>query len=202
MGGVGADLMSGGTGNDTYAIDNPLDVVIEGAGQGTDTILADAFSINLANYANVENVVLAGTGDFSLVGSAANNMLQGNEGDNLITGGRGKDMLFGYDGADTFRYTSIKDSTVKANGRDTIEDFTRADGDLMDLSAIDAKTGSGNQAFKWIGKSNFHEKKGELHYVVKNGNAYVEGDTNGDGEADFAILVKNVTKLNAGDFDL
>jgi hypothetical protein len=37
-------------------------------------------------------------------------------------------------------------------------------------------------------------KKGELYYVVKNGDATVEGDVNGDGKADFAILLKHVTR--------
>ncbi|MEZ5829036.1 MAG: hypothetical protein R3D01_11970 [Hyphomicrobiales bacterium] len=29
------------------------------------------------------------------------------------------------------------------------------------------KKGSGNQAFKWIGKHGFHDRKGELHYVTR-----------------------------------
>ena len=33
-------------------------------------------------------------------------------------------------------------------------------------------------------------------------NALVEGDTNGDGKADFAILLKDVASLAATDFDL
>ncbi len=33
-------------------------------------------------------------------------------------------------------------------------------------------------------------------------NALVEGDTNGDGKADFAILLKNVASLAGTDFDL
>ncbi|MGH6734576.1 MAG: calcium-binding protein [Methyloceanibacter sp.] len=200
VGGDGPDQLAGGAGNDTYSLDSVLDTVIESAGQGTDTIQA-AFSINLANYANVENVLLAGTEDLSLIGSNARNFLQGNEGDNLIRGGRGGDSLFGYDGADTFVYTSVRDSTTRSSGRDTILDFNRVD-DLIDLSAIDARAGGGNQAFTFIGRQSFHERKGELHYIVRNGDAIVEGDVNGDGKADFAIRVNDVTRLNAGDFDL
>ena len=36
--------------------------------------------------------------------------------------------------------------------------------------------------------------------TVVNGNAVIEGDMNGDGKADFAIKVDNVTKLTAADF--
>jgi Ca2+-binding RTX toxin-like protein len=82
-----------------------------------------------------------GLGDFNLTGSSANNQLLGNEGDNIITGKGGADDLFGNDGADTFVFTALSDSKVKAAGRDTIEDFSTADGDQIDLSAIDAKKG-------------------------------------------------------------
>jgi Ca2+-binding RTX toxin-like protein len=192
----------GGTGNDTFVIDDQSDVVRELNNGGNDTVVTDAFSVNLASYPNIENATLTGDDNFSLRGTNLANRLIGNEGDNDLTGLKAKDLLLGNDGADTFVYTAINQSTVKGSGRDTIADFTRADGDLIDLSAIDAKGGSGNQAFTWIGKQNFDDKKGELHYVVQNGNAIVQGDTTGDGKADFAILVKGVTSLNAGDFDL
>lgn len=60
----------------------------------------------------------------------------------------------------------------------------------------------GNQAFKFIKKQDFHDKKGELRYKVKKGDAIVQGDVNGDGKADFSIHVDNVSKLKASDFDL
>jgi hypothetical protein len=41
-----------------------------------------------------------------------------------------------------------------------------------------------------------------LRYEVKNGDAYVSGDVNGDGVADFSIRVVGVTVLGAPDFML
>ena len=79
-------------------------------------------------------------------------------------------------------------------GRDTILDFERAT--IIDLSAIDAKKGEGNQDFTFIKKQDFHEAKGELRYKVKNGDALLEGDTNGDGKADFAVVVAGVTETH------
>jgi len=62
--------------------------------------------------------------------------------------------------------------------------------------------GAGNQAFKFIGKQDFHHHKGELHYFKQGSHITVEGDTNGDGHADFQIQVNGVGKLGAGDFIL
>ena len=55
-GGAGADTMIGGAGNDTYVVDNAGDVVIENAGEGTDTVQRVDHTYPLA--ANVENLTL------------------------------------------------------------------------------------------------------------------------------------------------
>ncbi len=52
----------------------------------------------------------------------------------------------------------MSDSTKKAAGRDTILDFNNLQGDEIDLSAIDAKKGNGNQDFTFIKKQGFHDK--------------------------------------------
>ncbi|MEZ5876216.1 MAG: matrixin, partial [Hyphomicrobiales bacterium] len=74
--------------------------------------------------------------------------------------------------------------------------------DQISLNRIDAKTGvAGNQAFKWIGTHDFHNVKGELRYIDKGATCIVQADVNGDGKADFEILVK-VDALLKGDFIL
>lgn len=86
-GGAGADTLIGGAGNDVYVID-AADVVVEAAGGGTDTVQA-GFSHRLA--AQVENLTLTGTGNFSATGNAGNNVITGNAGRNLMAGGAGND---------------------------------------------------------------------------------------------------------------
>jgi hypothetical protein len=46
---------------------------------------------------------------------------------------------------------------------------------------------TGNQAFSWIGGGAFSGTAGELRTFASGGYAWIEGDTNGDGSADFAI---------------
>ena len=70
------------------------------------------------------------------------------------------------------------------------------------LGSIDAKAGGGNQAFKFIAKQAFHHKAGELHYKFAGPNTLIEGDTNGDGRADFQIQLTGLKTLTAGDFVL
>jgi Ca2+-binding RTX toxin-like protein len=48
IGGGSGDDMAGGTGDDFYSLDSTSDIVTELAGQGTDTISTQFFSIDLA----------------------------------------------------------------------------------------------------------------------------------------------------------
>ena len=174
--------------------------------------VAVSTSVSLTLPPDVLGLTAIGKAHVNLTGNSLNNVITGNVGKNRIEGGsgadkiiggRGADQLFGGSGADTFAFTSIKDSTVKANGRDTVYDFSSRQKDKIDLKAIDASTKvKGNQAFKFIGSQAFHKKAGELRSEKVKGGAYVYGDVNGDGKADFAIMLKGVTKLTKGDFFL
>jgi fibronectin-binding autotransporter adhesin len=139
-----------------------------------------------------------------IFGLDGNDQLSGLGGSDTLIGGLGKDTMAGGDDADIFDF-NFKTESRKGGARDVITDFSGVSGgelDDIDLSGVDAKTGSGNQAFKWIGKAKFHDKKGELHYVKKAGFVIVEGDINGDGRADFQIAVQGVNALAKADFIL
>ncbi|WP_170976579.1 S8 family serine peptidase [Rhizobium sp. FKL33] len=152
----------------------------------------------------VENIQ-GGDGADKLTGSKVANTLDGARGADSLTGGAGKDALEGGAGADRFIFLSRTDSVV-GKDRDVIFDFTGAD--LIDLKAIDAKSGSGNDAFRFIKAQDFHDRAGELRFekIDKSGTAndltFIEGDVNGDGKADFQIALKGLITLGAGDFAL
>ena len=95
----GADTMIGGAGDDTYVVDNAGDIVTESSSTGgIDTVSA---SVTYALGANVENLILAGTGNINGTGNALDNTVTGNAGINTLTGGDGTDTLQGAAGADT-----------------------------------------------------------------------------------------------------
>ena len=154
--------------------------------------------------------VLGDDGNESLTGGGGANELHGEGGQDVISGRGGADMLIGGAdgdslrggrGGDDFVYAEVSDSTGNAaSTRDTILGF--GNDDLIDLRALDAKIGTGNQKFDFIGTNDFTGKKGQLRYELDSGDAIVQADVTGDGKADMTILVSDVTKLGANDFNL
>ncbi|HQS18686.1 M10 family metallopeptidase [Reyranella sp.] len=110
-GGAGADTMAGGAGNDRYIVDNVGDVVIEAAAGGLDTVQS---SVTYALGANVENLVLTGTGALSATGNALANNLTGNAGRNTLDGGLGADTMAGGLGDDTYLVDASGDIVIEA----------------------------------------------------------------------------------------
>lgn len=138
-----------------------------------------------------------GVGADHIVGLAGNDRLIGGRGDDLLVGGLGQDVLAGGLGKDTFKFKTIKESTVAAP--DVILDFTR--GDKIDLASIDANTKlAGNQDFKWLAARAFTGHAGELRYEKLKSDTFVYADVNGDKKADFAVRIDDPTKMLAGDF--
>jgi Ca2+-binding RTX toxin-like protein len=144
--------------------------------------------------------VLSGAGDDligggqqgdRLHGGLGNDRLFGYGGDDTLIGGAGADQLRGGHGADTFQFEAASDSAI--GFADTILDFQPID--KIDLLAIDANTTlEGNQAFDFIGTSAFSNVAGQLRTTFDAATRQwkVEGDTDGNGEADFAILVNRI----------
>ena len=131
------------------------------------------------------------------------NRIIGGASDDTLDGGGGADILRGGAGADTFAFSSLAD-TVDADGAiDRVFDFSRAQGDKIDLSAIDADlTRAGHQAFTFIGTDAFGV--GGTDYEVRvtgtrNGNSSIQFDSDHDGHADYAIFVHSDVPLTNAD---
>jgi len=114
-GGLGADIMKGGTGNDTFYVTAGDTVTDSG---GTDTIITSVDYYTLPT--NIENLVLVG-GTYATGNSAANTMT-GNTGNNTLDGSAGADTLIGGLGNDTYIVDNVGDvvSELFSQGTDLI----------------------------------------------------------------------------------
>jgi subtilisin family serine protease len=144
------------------------------------------------------DLLLGFGGNDTLSGLTGNDTLDGGAGNDLLISGAGRDVMTDGTGADVFRFTTLADSAVGTN-RDLITAFSQAEGDRIDLAAIDANTRlSGNQAFAFIGDASFGRIAGQLRFAA----GVLQADVNGDARADMEIAIQGVPTLLAADFVL
>ena len=76
--------------------------------------------------------------------------------------------------------------------------------DLIHLARIDADATSAgtDDAFTWIADAAFTGAAGELRYEIVGPDLVVQGDTDGNGTADFEITLTGVSELTEADFVL
>jgi len=225
IGGKGADRMRGGLGDDVYIVDDLGDMVSDVVAGGIDLVQA---SVDFTLGGHIERLSLIGAarigtgnaldnvlrgsngsdtlyglgGDDLIVGGTGLDTLDGGAGDDVLSGGSGRDTYIGGSGADRFTFLA-EDTSAARQFADRILDFSSADGDKIVLRAIDADTNLANdQAFTLIGSAAFGNIAGQLRVQTTNAFTYAEGDTNGDGVADFSIRLNGAVTLVAGDFVL
>ena len=207
FGGGGGDVISGGAGGDLLdggdGVDR-LDYSRSNAGVTVSLATGEASGGHAEGdeFSRFESLEGSGYADV-LTGDALVNRLFGGYGADRLTGGGAGDSLYGGTGADRFVFLDVADSR-SSSGRDVIYDFSRAEGDKIDLSGIDASIAAGgNQAFTFIGTGAFtNGVQGQVNYRVFGGYVMIYGDVNGDGAGDFSIQVQQVASLAASDFVL
>ena len=134
-GGVGADRMNGGKGDDTYFVDSTGDVVTDtlpGGDGGVDTVNS---SVSFTLAATLENLILTGVVPINGTGNALANKITGNGAVNKLIGMDGNDTLDGGDGNDTLVGGKGDDSMTGGSGSD-LAIFT---GKLSDYMIDDSK---------------------------------------------------------------
>lgn len=157
-------------------------------------------------FAGNDVIGLGGGNDRGLGGDGADR-LYGGTGRDVLSGGAGLDVLIGNAGADTMQGGGGADSFIlfsgdsTASAMDTISDFSRGQGDDINLRAVDAVAGAGNQVFTWIGSAAF-SAAGQLRVVDLGAYHLVLGSTDRDAQAEFSLRVEGTENLFRGDFIL
>jgi serralysin len=198
-GGEGDDLLDGGEGDD----------VLDG-GAGVDTASFESSY----NYAGVNADLASGiahgaapvgsdrlSGIENLEGTLYGDRLAGNGGANALDGAQGADVLEGRGGADRFVYGQTYESMPAAP--DLILDFSRKQGDRIDLSAVDTNDQvPGDPAFRFIGQDPFTDA-GQVRFFKAGGDTVVEVNTDDTtAGAEMQIMIDAALSLRATDFVL
>ena len=172
----GVDTIYGQAGNDVISGDSANDYIY--GGSGNDTLYGEN---TLNNVTGVSNDVIYG-------GSGAD-VIDGGDGTDVIIGGYGADTLTGGSGNDTFKYLDIRDTG------DTITDFSHAQGDKLDFSAISGIAGTASNSSTVTAHS--------INYFADGANTIVWADTDGNtSTVEIQITLTGVApaNLSATDF--
>lgn len=229
-GGAGHDIVSfyglaaSQTGLPTQAV---LPLVIDlsdpsqnsGAARGAQFVNIERFHLNWTNDR------FHGSDDaHETYGLAGNDRLSGGGGDDTLHGGAGYDVITGGAGVDTlsggklgtpnrasdrFVWYTASETGIGAGNRDVVTDFNatadpqdaRRGADRIELGRIDADTTHGfNQAFDFVAQVAFSGTAGELRFYQSATATIIQGDTNGDGMANFEIELSGLHDLTADHF--
>lgn len=156
-----------------------------------------------------ENVLEGGPGNDLLDGLAKGDTLRGGEGRDTAMGGTGRDwirgdqgpdVLTGGAGVDRFLYFDAADAPAGRGRSERITDFRPGQDDI--LLEFDADTTRrGDQDVDFIGADAF-SAAGQVRAEAAGRRTRVEGDVDGDGRADFSILLDGRQTLTDDDFGL
>nr|WP_289711831.1 type I secretion C-terminal target domain-containing protein [Aeromonas taiwanensis] len=163
------DTLYGGDGNDILFGQGGDDFLYGGAGNdilfggsGNDTLYGESGS----------DVLSGGSGNDTLYGGTGNDVLSGGLGNDILVGGLGDDILKGDAGADAFTWLKGDTETGKV-AKDYIVDFSKSEGDTLDLSDLLDHDGSRNQNDLKSLLSVFQDSEGVHLQVKESGTAPV-----------------------------
>jgi Ca2+-binding RTX toxin-like protein len=179
---TGNDLVDGRAGSDNVDFfESPTPVTIDlatGTARGTDGRL-----VRLRGIESAFGSLFADT----FVGSAGPDRYDSNGSGDTITGGRGGDQfVFGVFGS----YDPARP--------DTITDFSRAEGDKIELREFAAPLG---RPVAFVGQARF-SGLGQARFQRVAGGVRLELNVRGDPAADVVAILRGVTSLTVADFNL
>ncbi len=157
-GGLGADIMLGEAGDDTYYVDNVADSIVEKLSEGTDQVIA---SVSTTLSDNVENLTLRGDQSINAIGNELANILIGNSAANILDGKAGADTMLGGLGDDIYYVDNSNDTVVENTneGYDTIR------------SSVTYTASANVERLELLGEESINAYGNELSNVLLGNNA-------------------------------
>ncbi|CAJ1899687.1 hypothetical protein PEKONANI_03778 [Aeromonas jandaei] len=157
-----ADVLIGGNGDDILFGQGGDDFLFGGA--GNDILFGGAGNDTLYGESG-NDTLYGGSGNDTLFGGSGDDTLSGGLGNDILVGGLGNDILKGDGGADTFTWLQ-GDTAAGSVAKDYVVDFSKAEGDKLDLSDLLDHDGSHNQNDLKSLLSVFQDNEG-VHLQVK-----------------------------------
>nr|WP_278190087.1 VCBS domain-containing protein [Aeromonas hydrophila] len=161
-----ADVLIGGDGNDILFGQGGDDFLFGGA--GNDILFGGAGNDTLYGESG-NDTLYGGSGNDTLYGGSGDDTLSGGLGNDILVGGLGNDILKGDGGADTFTWLQ-GDTAAGSVAKDYVVDFSKVEGDKLDLSDLLDHDGSRNQNDLKSLLSVFQDSEG-VHLQVKESSA-------------------------------
>jgi Ca2+-binding RTX toxin-like protein len=203
-GGIGMDYMEGGLGNDTYIVDNAMDIVQEISSAGGIDLVKSSVSYALGTH--IENLMLTGVAAVSGTGNELANVIEGNAAANVLNGGAGNDILIGGGGNDTLvggsgsDFFVFKVATNAVGNLDTVIDF-QSGLDKIQLSrsvfsALGTASTTLTQGQFWSGAGvvKGHDADDRVLYNTSTGALYYDADGSGSVAAVQIALIGTSTR--------
>src|SRR5690606_28412543 len=101
--------------------------------QSTATATVQSVIGNTVSGTAGNDTLIGNGGNDTLIGNGGNDTLIGNGGNDILVGGTGSDTMVGGGGADTF---VIDPDSLDVSIEDVIADYSSAEGDVVDLTAL------------------------------------------------------------------
>ena len=200
-GGTGVDKLIGGAGNDTFFVDNKLDVVVANASgvNTTESTVTWTMGVNeqtlfLLGNANINGTTSAAGG--TIHGNSGANILTGLGGNDILDGGAGGDIMNGGAGNDLYFVDNVNDKVFEtlaggAGGVDTVVssiNYTLSNNvENLNLSGTGNVNGTGNAADNVI--------VGNSGNNTLDGGGSVLGDTLHGGDGNDTYIVRGVNDV-------
>jgi Ca2+-binding RTX toxin-like protein len=178
-------------------------VAVTGIGNNLNNVITGNSRDNFLYGLDGNDRLLGAAGHDFLISGRGNDVINGGAGDDNIFGQAGRDVMTGGTGRDTFAFSAGDSPPPGLSAGDLVTDFSRAQGDKIDLSSIDANTDvDGNQSFTFGGNDATPATGVVSFRPAGAGQTLVQANTDADAAIEIQFLVRGTAPNLAGDYIL